>query len=112
MYEDKTIVDSQGNIVEAHVLSKNGLLEYYELKEGEYVVDYFNKTHIINGQYVAYLKPKWNGTEWIESATEKEIKTWQDENNIVYEHEPTLEEKYAELELCVLELAEIVGGMQ
>lgn len=27
-------------------------------------------------------------------------------------YQPTLEERYAELEMCVLELAEMVGGMQ
>lgn len=40
-----------------------------------------------------YFKPRWNGTEWIEGATQAEI-----DEIINAPTEPTLEEKFAQLE--------------
>ena len=50
-------------------------------------------------------QPKWNGTEWIEGATQEYI------NNIKAQAvtEPTLEERLQALE--VMELERILGGM-
>lgn len=52
-----------------------------------------------------FYKPKWNGTEWIEGATQEYI------NNIKAQAvtEPTLEERLQALE--VMELERILGGM-
>ena len=82
MYNQKTIIDNYGNVVKKAVILKDDKLLYTELKEGERLVDYCNKD---------MLKPVWNGTEWTEKATEKEIKEWKDSKKII--KEPTEQEK-------------------
>lgn len=67
MYEHKTIIDSEGYIVNSCVLFIDGKPSYYELKENEIAVD-FCKKDLIKGRLV-------NG-EWIETATEEEIKEY------------------------------------
>ncbi len=56
-------------------------------------------TDIITG----YVKPKWNGVEWIEGATEEEITEWQEQQN--ESPIPPLDEIILG---CVLEMSEII----
>lgn len=93
MYNQKTIIDNYGNVVKKAVILKDDKLLYTELKEGERLVDYCNKD---------MLKPVWNGTEWIEKATEKEIKEWKDSKKIVSQ-EPSKEETLIK-ELAMLKI--------
>lgn len=44
-----------------------------------------------------YIKPRWNGSVWVEGATEEEIKTWQEEN-ITTEKEATTEDYLMDLD--------------
>ena len=69
----KTIIDNNGYIVEKCVLFNNNKPQYFKIEESYQIVDLYNKN---------YIKPKWNGTEWIESATDKEIQAWQEENKL------------------------------
>ena len=93
MSNQKTIIDNYGNVVKKAVILKDDKLLYTELKEGERLVDYCNKD---------MLKPVWNGTEWIEKATEKEIKEWKDSKKIVSQ-EPSKEETLIK-ELAMLKI--------
>ncbi|NFT06828.1 hypothetical protein FDF26_07050 [Clostridium botulinum] len=73
---DKSIVDLNGSIIYSHILmneNNNILFSDVEIKitKDMQIVDMYDKT---------YVKPKWTGMQWIESATEKEIKEWEEKN--------------------------------
>ena len=52
-----------------------------------------------------FYQPKWNGTEWVEGLTQKEI----DERKAQAEpQEPTLEEKVTEQELIIEDLTQLL----
>ena len=80
--EYKTIIDSNGNIVDLCVIFIDGQAQYFKMQEGQQAVERYAKN---------YIKPRWNGSEWIEGATEEEIKVLQEENKI--EQEPSEQEK-------------------
>ena len=79
MIEHKTLVDSNGNIIDWCMqvvdsqtkITSNGIL-----------VPYCNNANLI--------KPKWDGSQWIEGATDKEMTTWKENNKIIVE--PTQDE--------------------
>ena len=73
MQEQKTIIDSNGFIIETNVLFIDGEPQFYELKDGEKAVELLTKTQTVNNQIVLYLKPQWNGIEWLETATTDEL---------------------------------------
>lgn len=64
MYEEMTIVNKDGFIVEKKVLFKYGEPMFFDLKDGEKAVPYCDK-ELVKGQLV--------NNEWIETATEEEI---------------------------------------
>lgn len=78
----KTIVDANGNIVDLCVIFKNDKAEYFKIEKGQQAVELYAEH---------YIKPNWNGTKWIEGATEEEIQAWQEENKII--KKPTTEEE-------------------
>ena len=66
MYKVGKIINQEGQILETvyfNVETKE--IQYYELKDGEMLVE--------NDDTKGYVKPKWTGTDWIESATPEEI---------------------------------------
>lgn len=73
MIEQKTIINKDGFVVEKNVVFIDGVAQYYKLKDGEKAVELLTKTQTVNNQIVPCLKPQWNGTEWIETATEEEL---------------------------------------
>ncbi len=100
---DKSIVDLNGNIIYSHILmdgNNNILFSDIEIKitEDMQIVDIPNKT---------YIKPKWTGIEWIEGATQEEIKEWE-ESNKSNQKEPTeterLQKQLLETQALVAEL--------
>ncbi|WP_315970296.1 hypothetical protein [Clostridium botulinum] len=121
---DKSIIDLNGNIIYSHILmdgNNNILFSDIEIKitEDMQIVDIPNKT---------YIKPKWTGIEWIEGATEEELKEWEEKNkpkpkepnedeilmsNILLEN-ATLKQKTSDLEEMtanvMLQIAELKGG--
>ena len=73
---DKSIVDLNGNIIYSHILmdeNNNILFSDIEIKitKDMQIVDMYDKT---------YVKPKWTGVKWIETATEEEIKELEESN--------------------------------
>lgn len=105
MFENKTIIDTNGYVIEKCVLYKDEQPQYFTLEDGQQAVEYLNKTQIINGRNVEYLKPQWNGTAWIETVTQEEL-------NLAYppiENKPSLEEQIKLMQEAMNEL--ILGGM-
>lgn len=58
-----------------------------------------------------FIKPKWNGTEWTEGATEEEIEAWKQANKIDICNEPTLQEQLLATQKMVLNLQEQIIDM-
>lgn len=73
MYENKSIIDANGYMVEKVILFKDGEPQNYEIKEDQQAIPYVSTSQIVNDREVEYLKPQWTGTEWIETATEEEL---------------------------------------
>ena len=69
--EYKSIIDSNGNMICNCVLFIEDIPQCFVMNEECKSVDF------CMGNFV---KPKWNGQEWIESATEEEIEAWKEEN--------------------------------
>ena len=79
-----SIINTNGFCVSRTELTDDeGNLLTYELKKGESIVEKIRDATLIY--------PKWNGSQWIEGATEEEIKAWNEENKII--KQPTTEEK-------------------
>ncbi|WP_252251312.1 hypothetical protein [Clostridium sp. VAP52] len=71
--ETKTVIDNNGFIIDLCVNVKNGELENFNLLDNMKLVERYNKG-------ILFVKPKWNGEEWIEGATEQEIKEYEEKN--------------------------------
>lgn len=73
------VIDENGYKVEFVTLNENNIPEGYILKDGESIVT--NDWNIAN----TVLKPKWESTtlSWIETATEEEIKAWNEKNKVI-----------------------------
>lgn len=73
------VIDENGYKVEFVTLNENNIPEGYILKDGESIIK--QKWSIANNM----LKPKWESTnlEWIETATEEEIKAWNEKNKVI-----------------------------
>lgn len=60
-------------MAEVRIIDENGFYTG-ESKFVEEILENMATTHLS----VGYVKPKWNGEEWIEGATEKEIQAWKE----------------------------------
>lgn len=81
------VIDENGYKVEFVTLNENNITEGYILKDGESIIK--QKWSIANNM----LKPKWESTnlEWIETATEEEIKkAWEEKNKALPEDQTDL----------------------
>lgn len=98
------VIDSNGFKIEFISLDKNNEPEKYDLRDGEKIVT--TDWNIAN----TMLKPKWESTtlSWIETATEEEIKEWQEKNNSTLK-EPSETEI---LQKQLLETQAIVANLQ
>lgn len=84
------------------------IIEHYvgEFKEGNLITDFGDKTMVLTvlPKPLIYIKPRWNGTKWIEGATQEEI----EESTKVEPSPPTqtviLEQRLADLELMLAEI--------
>lgn len=56
-------------------------VSHYTMQEGENLIDCecapLRKVH---AEADGFIKPKWDGTEWVEGATEEEIAEWNEEH--------------------------------
>ncbi|WP_242863288.1 hypothetical protein [Clostridium botulinum] len=121
MYSHKVLVNDEGFVVEECVLLKDNVAQNVEVLEGQFLVNYYDKE---------YIKPKWDfkKEEWVEGATEEEIKEWEEENkpqpkepneneilisNVLLEN-ANLKQKTNDLEEMtanlMLQIAELKGG--
>lgn len=80
-----------------------------------YFVEEPSENEISEPIFVGYVKPKWNGLEWMEGATEQEIQEWQEEQRNqpkIPSKDEILEQELANTNALILELTEmILGGM-
>lgn len=85
------------------------IIEHYvgEFKEGNLITDFGDKTMVLTDlpKPLIYIKPRWNGTKWIEGATQEEI----DELTKVKPQPLTQDERIRELESIVNLL--LMGGL-
>lgn len=102
-YEYRTIINAQGDIMLPCVLIKDEVIQNFELQEGQQAVQYLNKSQVVNEQNVEYLKPQWNGSEWIETATINEL----NEAYPSVTSTPTTEERMTALENAISALMEV-----
>lgn len=107
MNEYKMVINKEGHITAGLVLLKDEVLQNYILKEDEILAPIVDKLQDINGyKNVVLIKPKWNGSGWIETATQEEF-------NEAYPLLPTSEPTKEELlEKQLLETQAIVANLQ
>lgn len=86
--EYKSIVDVNGNLIDRCVMFIENKPQNFTLENHMIAVEYYNQQ---------FLKPKWNGSKWIETATEEELKE-NEEQNQKENVEPSLEDKVRFLE--------------
>lgn len=56
-------------------------VQHYELQEGEVLIDSGRPPLMkIHAESNGFIKSKWNGSEWVEGATDEEIEQWNAEN--------------------------------
>ncbi|MBN1079257.1 hypothetical protein [Clostridium botulinum] len=99
MYSYKTVIDSNGFVIEKCVLFIDNIPQYFEVTEDMQTLEMYKGD---------LIKPKWSGVEWVEGATEEELKEWEEKNKPV-EKEPTKEEL---LEKQLLETQAIVAELR
>ena len=88
------VLDTQQNY-KTYVLAlvKDGVeeIQYYTLREGESLLE-------TDPPAQSFLKPRWNGEGWEESASQEEIQQWQDQNPPPAPAGPSLEDRVSDLE--------------
>lgn len=100
MIENKAIIDKQGNIIEKCVSFNDNVPQFFKMKDNYIVVKVLDKN---------YIKPRWNGSEWVEGATDEEIQAWQEENKVI--QTPTTEELLLkEIANLKIEIMQLKGG--
>lgn len=92
----RCVIDENNNYVEyVHVIGEDNskpIIEYYELKDNESLLDAPPpqiRTHNLSG---GFLKPQWNGKEWIETESKENIDKFDQENQLV-EEQPSQQEQ-------------------
>ena len=65
----------------------------YTLQDGETLITTKPPTKKIHAESDGFIAPVWNGSEWVESATDEEIAQWEAENPKPVEPEPTESEQ-------------------
>lgn len=102
MYKIGKIINQEGQIVETVSFNPETRdIQYYELKDGEMLVE--------NDDTKGYVKPKWTGTDWIESATPEEIEEANQSIEEIPEGAISLEAEVAELRATI---EEMLGGAE
>ncbi|MBC8531760.1 hypothetical protein [Gehongia tenuis] len=103
MYVHRCVIDGEGyykHMVLAEIADDGReAIQYYTLEPGESLVN-----TKVSGKYV---RPRWNGTQWIEGATAEEIAEWEAAHPVPGSEGPTLVDRVADIEDA---LAEIVFG--
>lgn len=88
------VVNADGKYITLVLVLENAGVEtvqYYTLKEGEFLVETCPPSEKPYAGMDGFIKPRWNGTEWVETATEDEISAWEAEHPApsISDSEPT-----------------------
>lgn len=73
-------------------------VQYYTLLEGERLIDTAPPVMRPHAGADGFIKPAWEGSEWIESATSEEIEAWEAEHPAPPPGPPSESERIASLE--------------
>lgn len=76
-YEYKTIIDLDGYIIDKCVIFIDNNPQYFILKDNQKAVTFYDKS---------FIKPKWNGQDWMEDATEEEKNKYEEEREYNVEY--------------------------
>lgn len=74
MYEHKTIIDSNGLVIERCVLFKDGVPIDYKIEENQQVINRYTGD---------FIKPQLVNGKWTETATNEEIKEYKKIINVI-----------------------------
>lgn len=84
---DICIINEIGQYIDYALMDENGEIQYYTLKPGEQVVETLPPVLKGNASTTGFVSPIWNGSLWIEGATDEEIIEF--DNNNPAPPEPT-----------------------
>ena len=94
---DICIVNDTGQYIDYALMDENGDIQYYELKTGERIVETDPPLFKGNAGTTGFVSPLWDGSQWMESATEEEIVIFDNENPAPSE-QPDYESRITQLE--------------
>lgn len=77
---DICIINEIGQYIDYALMDENGEIQYYTLKPGERIVETDPPLFKGNAGTTGFVSPLWDGSQWIESATEEEIAIFDNEN--------------------------------
>lgn len=88
----------------------------YTLQDGESLIDAKSPLQKIHAESDGFVVPAWNGTEWVEGATDEEIAQFNDEHPAPEPPEPTemeiLQDEVTALQLALVEQYEVNLALQ
>lgn len=100
-YKHCSVIDRDGFQTE-FVLVVDGVIQYYTLKNGETLVD--------GPPSLDLLRPRWNGTEWLESASPEELAAREAEQAALTRPAlPTIAERLEAVEEALTDI--LMGGI-
>lgn len=107
------------------IVNDDGTVQYYELQDGEELVETMPPTMKTDAGSIGFIFPVWDGDKWIESATAEEIAEWdaehpapvpvptdieilQKENRLLKAQVSALAEQQEFLEDCLIEVGQVI----
>lgn len=116
------VIDKKGfykEFVVVHIVDDIEEVYHYEMQEGETIIERNNTPRFkCHAESEGFIKPKWNGSEWVEGATDTEIAEWNEEHPAPepVEPEPTeieiLQDEVTALQLALVEQYEVNLALQ
>ena len=87
----KCVIDANNKYKTFVEVNVDGTPKYYTMQEGETMIDAKPPVMRVNASADGFVNPTWNGTEWMETATEEEISAWEEEHPApsISDSEPT-----------------------
>ena len=78
--KDICVINEIGQYIDYALMDENGEIQYYALKPGEQIVETIPPVLKGNASTTGFVSPLWDGSQWIEGATDEEITEF-DSNN-------------------------------
>ena len=106
-YKHSCVIDAQNRyktlVLVVNVPDETGelqeIVQYYTLSEGERLIDAVPPVMRPHAGADGFIKPAWEGSEWIESSTSEEIEAWETEHPAPSPVPPSEGERIASLEM-------------